>query len=199
MSVRRGLVLGGAAVLAGVLTAGPVLAADQVQSFPVNGGTMVRGGAPMPEFHLNFQVDDPGRMEVAPPGSDGDLDIALTTPDTGVFHFLFSPRPQFGYGYDRLTGVERGYAGLTWSLFDTNSLFGSVGLAGSLDTGAGLPNDPFRRSLGPPLMLHGALELGYRLGEQHSLSLRFDEGRSPELRFNGETSDDFRLRYGLKF
>jgi hypothetical protein len=199
VSVRRGLVLAGALALAGLLVAEPVFAADQVQPFTVNGGTMVRGGAPIPEFHLNFQLNNPGRMEIEPPGSDGDLDVALTTPDTGVFHFLFSPRPQIGYGFDQLTGVNRGFAGLTWSLFNTNSLFGSVGLAGSLDTDTSLPNDPLRRSLAPPLMLHGALELGYRLGDQHNLSLRFDEGRSPELRLNGETSDDFQLRYGLKF
>ena len=55
------------------------------------------------------------------------------------------------------------------------------------------------RPLGPPLMLHGALEFGYHLGEQHSLSLRLDEGRAPEFRLNGETSDNLRLRYGLKF
>ncbi len=94
---------------------------------------------------------------------------------------------------------NRGYAGLTWNLFDSGSVFGNVGLAGSYDPGTGAPSDPFHRPLGPPLKVHGALELGYHIGTQHSLSLSLDQGRSPELRLNAETTDNLRLRYGLKF
>jgi hypothetical protein len=201
MSGGLRLTLGSALALAASIAAGPAFAADQLQPFTVNGGTMVRGGAPMPEFHLNFLLDDPGRQALQTPGSEGDVEIALTSPNTGVFHFLFSPRPQFGYGYDRLTGVNRGFAGFTWNLFDSGSLFGSFGLAGSVDAGTNtLGTDPVRRSLEQPMMLQGALEFGYRLGDQHSLSLRLDESHTPDLRFNNtETSDSLRLRYGLKF
>ncbi len=94
---------------------------------------------------------------------------------------------------------NRGYAGLTWNLFDSASVFGNVGLAGSYDPGTGLPGETLHRPLGPPLMVHGALELGYHIGTQHSLSLSLDQGRSPELRLNAETRDNLRLRYGLKF
>ncbi len=201
MSGRLRLTLGSALALVASMAAGSAFAADQLQPFTVNGGTMVRGGAPMPEFHLNFMLDDPGRQALQTPGSEGDVEIALTSPNTGVFHFLFSPRPQFGYGYDRLTGVNRGFAGLTWNLFDSGSLFGSVGLAGSVDAGSNpLGTDPLHRSSDQPMMLQGALEFGYRLGDQHSLSLRLDESHTPDLRFNNtETSDSLRLRYGLKF
>lgn len=199
MSGKAHLAGGGALALAALVIAAPASAAEQVQPLAVNGGALVRGGAPLPEFHLNFMLDDPGHQARAPLDGADDLEIALTSPNTGVFHFLFSPRPQLGFGYDRLTGGNRGYAGLTWSLFDSNSLFGSVGLAGSFDPGSSAPNDAPRRLVGPPLMLHGAIELGYRLGEQHSLSLRLDEGRAPELRLNSETTDNLRLRYGLKF
>jgi hypothetical protein len=189
-----------ASALALAFAGGSSFAADQQQSLTVNGETLVRGGAPLPEFHLSFTLDEPGHAAAnqAGGGSD-DLDIALTSPTNGVFHFLFSPRPQFGYGYDRLTGSNRGFAGLTWSLFDNDGLYGSVGLAGSYDPNSGAPYDPLRRSFDQPLMLRGAIEFGYRLGEQHSLSLRLDESRAPEFRLNTETSDNLRLRYGLKF
>jgi hypothetical protein len=190
------LALGGTLALGSLLTGGIAAAAESTQTLLVDGGTLVRGGAPMPEFHLNFLGDG---AAVLPPGGSPDLNIAVTSPDNGVFHFLFSPRPQFGFGYDRLTGENRGYAGLTWSLFDDHSLFGSVGLAGSYSAGLDGLDDPVRRSLGPPLMLHGALEFGYKLGDQHSISLRLDEGRAPEFRLNTETTDDLRLRYGLRF
>jgi hypothetical protein len=191
------LILGSALALG--FAGGPSFAADQQQPLTVNGETLVRGGAPLPEFHLNFSLDEPGHAAANPAGGSDDLDIALTSPKNGVFHFLFSPRAQFGYGYDRLTGGDRGFAGLTWSLFDNDGLFGSVGLAGSYDPNSGSPFDPQRRSFDQPLMLRGAIEFGYRLGEQHSLSLRLDESRTPEMRLNGETSDNLRLRYGLKF
>ncbi|HEV8028818.1 MAG TPA: hypothetical protein VGP50_15400, partial [Stellaceae bacterium] len=63
----------------------------------------------------------------------------------------------------------------------------------------GAPNDPLHRPLGPPIMLHGALELGYHIGAQHSLSLSLDQGRAPAAGLGGETSDNLRLRYGLRF
>lgn len=197
MSGKALLVLGGALALA--IGAGPASAADQQQRLTVNGETLVRGGAPLPEFHLNFMLEDPGHDALTSPTGSNDLEIALSSPQNGVFHFLFSPRPQFGYGYDRLTGGTRGFAGLTWSLFDDDGLFGSVGLAGSYDPGSSAPYDPQRRAFDQPLMLRGAIEFGYRIGSQHSLSLRLDESRAPEFRLNSETSDNLRLRYGLKF
>jgi len=199
MSSTARLLSCGALALALLGVGGPGFAAEQTQPLAVTGGALVRGGAPMPEFHLNFLLDDPGRQALKPPGGSDDLEIALTSPNTGVFHFLFSPRPQFGFGHDRATGANRGYAGVTWNLFDSESVFGNFGLAGTYDPGSGAPNDVLRRPLGAPLMLHGALELGYHLSDQHSLSLRLDEGRSPELRLNAESSDNLRLRYGLKF
>ena len=196
----RLLSAGAALVLVVVGWAAAAAAADQVQVQAAGqDGTLVRGGAPLPEFHLNFMLDDPVRQAAPSPLVGDHLEIALTSPSSGVFHFLFSPRPQFGFGYDQMTASNRGFAGVTWSLFDNDRLFGSVGLAGSYDPGPTSPYDPLRRPLGPPLMVHGALELGYQFGQQHSLSLRFDEGHAPDFRLNGENSDNLSLRYGLKF
>jgi hypothetical protein len=177
------------------LAATPALAGGQTQSL-TNGENLVRGKAPLPEFHLDFLLDAPTRRGMAPPIGDN-LEIALTSPDSGVFRFIFSPRPQLGLNLDKTSG-NRGYAGLTWNLFDSDTVFGNLGLAGSY-TAAGAPNDPLRRPLGPPLMLHGALELGYHIGGQHSLSLSLDQGRAPEARLGGETMDNLRLRYGMRF
>jgi len=152
-----------------------------------------------PELHLDYLLNDPTRRAAAPALGSDNLEIALTSPDVGVFRFLFSPRPQFGLSLDKVTG-NRGYAGLTWNLFDSDSVFGNLGLAGSYDPGVGAPNDPLGRTLTTPsLTLHGALELGYHIGARHSLSLSLDQGRTPDLKLNSETTDNLRLRYGLKF
>jgi hypothetical protein len=47
--------------------------------------------------------------------------------------------------------------------------------------------------------LHGTLELGYRLGEQHSLSLSLDHARAPDLAGGGDVGDRLRLGYGFRF
>jgi len=196
MSKRLPITAAAAFALAASAAAGPALAGGQTTQFNVDGSALVRGGAPIPQFHLNFLLNDPGRLQA--PGSSDNLEISFSSPDNSVFRFLFSPRPQFGLSTDRVTG-NRGYAGLTWTLFDSGSLFGNIGLAGSYDSGSSVPNDPLRRPIGSPLMLHGALELGYHLGSQYSLSLSVDQGRAPELRLGGETTDNLRLRYGMKF
>jgi hypothetical protein len=188
----------GVAALAGLAAAAPALAAGQPTPLSLNGDAPARGTTEQPELHLDYLLNDPLRRGATPQLGGDNLEIALSSPDIGVFRFLFSPRPQFGMSLDKVAG-NRGYAGLTWNLFDSGSVFGNVGLAGSYDPGSAAPNDPFHHALGPPLMLHGALEFGYHLGPQHSLSLSLDQGRSPEFRLNGETTDNLRLRYGLKF
>jgi hypothetical protein len=172
---------------------GTAFAGGQPQQITI-GGTLQRGGAPLPEFHLDFLPSEPTSPVV---GSGGNLEIALAAPGASGFSFLFSPRAQFGLGFDRATGTNRAYAGLTWNLFDTGTVFSNIGVAGSHDVGTA-PTEQPRRFFGPPLMLHGALQFGYHLGEQQSLSLSLGQEHAPELR-GGEASDNLRLRYGLKF
>lgn len=197
--MRKGLyriALSGAALAGAMAVAGTAFAGGQTTQISVNGGTLVRGAAPLPEFHLDFLLDEATRPSSQPLVTDH-LEISLTSPDNGVFQLLFSPRPQFGIGVDRVTGANRSYAGLTWNLFDTSTMFGNIALAGTYDSAN--PNDPTRRLLGPPLMLHGAIEFGYHFDEKNSLSLSLDQGRAPDFRLGGETTDNLRLRYGIKF
>ncbi|HEX6842006.1 MAG TPA: hypothetical protein VF113_10755 [Stellaceae bacterium] len=178
--------------------AAPALAGGQTTALTLTDSAS-RSVAEQPELHLDYLLNDPTRRAAVPTLGSDNLEIALSSPDNGVFRFLFSPRPQFGLSLDKVTG-NRGYAGLTWNLFDSDSLFGNIGLAGSYDPGVGAPNDPLGRTLaGPSVTLHGALELGYHIGPRHSLSLSLDQGRTPDLKLNSETTDNLRLRYGLKF
>lgn len=179
-------------------SAGAVFAAGQTTQLTLRDDALVPSAASQSEFHLDYLLNDPTRRGAMPQLGGDNLEIALTSPDIGVFSFLFSPRPQFGLTLDRSSG-NRGYAGLTWNLFDSGSVFGNVGVAGTYDPGTGAPNDPLHRALTSPLTLHGALELGYHIGGQHSLSLSLDQGRSPDLKANADTTDNLRLRYGLKF
>ena len=146
---------------------------------------------------MNFLLDDARRMSATPLGTTRDLEISLTAPNNSVFRFMFSPRAQFGVGYDPLSGTNRAYAGLTWQLFDFKSLYGNFGIAGSFDPGMG--GVETRRDQAP-LMFHGALEFGYRLDQQNSVQFAIDQSVAPASRGPGsEASDNFLLRFGTKF
>jgi len=186
------LLRGVLAAAAATLIAGAALADETAaSSAPVSSGTLVRGGAPLPEFHLGF-LDD-----MFSPRSD-DLEISLTSPGQSALRFLFSPRPIFGQSLDQGTGTSRSSAGLSWNIFENDKLFGSFGFSGSvIRPGA---EDTARHLLDPPLTLHSTLELGYQLGDQHSLSLSLDRA-SPSNFGNDrtETGEALRLRYGYHF
>jgi hypothetical protein len=161
-----------------------------------NSGNLVTG-PDGDSFHMNFLLDDARRLADAPIGSTRDLEISLTSPNTPAFRFLFSPRPQFGIGFDPLSGTNRAYAGLTWDLFSAGSLFGHFGLASSFDPGLG-GVDP-RRLDEAPLMFHGAVEFGYRFDPQDSLLFALDQGVAAGPRAGPTAVDDFTLRFGRKF
>jgi hypothetical protein len=162
-----------------------------------NTGDLVPGAATVPSFHMNFLLDDASRLNGVPLGMTHDLEISLTSPNSPVFNFLFSPSPQFGIGYDPIAGASRAYVGLTWRLFTENAIYGRFGLAGSFDP-------PVRANLGgpplAPLMLHGAVEFGYRVDTTNSLSLAIDQGFAPQDHGTGPLPvDNFLLRFGGKF
>jgi len=185
-----------AAILA-IAAAGPALAGGPVSAVSTNGVGLVRGGAPLPDFQIDF-LSDLGTSPLAlPRANTGDLDIALTSPDHSVLHFLFSPRPQFGFSLDKDTGTTRGYAGLSWNVFGFSGISGNLGLAGSV-TQSG-PEDPNRRLLGPPLALHSTFELGYQFGSQDSLSLSLDHATTPDFLNEHGDINNIHLRYGLHF
>jgi hypothetical protein len=189
---RRALL--GAEILA-LLVLGMSQAVAAGASVPAVGGSLVPGGAALPEFRLDF----PDRLSgmPSPAVSYGGLDISLTSPDRSVLEFLFSPRSQFGITTDPDTGTSRSYAGLSWNVFDNRGFFGNLGLAGSM-THVG-PEEMYGRLLGPPLALHSSFEFGYQLGSQHSLTLSLDHSSAPDVLSDHGELNELQLRYGLKF
>jgi len=176
---------------------GPALADGPASASSTNGVALVRGGAPLPDFQIDF-LSDFGNSALALPGANtGNLDIAVTSPDHSVLHFLFSPRPQFGFSVDRDTGTGRGYAGLNWNVFEFSGITGSLSFAGSLTRPS--VDDPTRRLLGPPLALHSTVELGYQISDEHSLSLSLDHATTPDFLNDHGDINNIRLRYGLHF
>jgi len=147
-------------------------------------------------FHMNFLLDDARRMSATPLGTTRDLEISLTAPNNSVFRFMFSPRAQFGFGYDPVSGTNRAYAGLTWPLFDLKSWYANFGIASSFDPGMGGVES---RGNQAPLMFHGALEFGYKLDQHNSVQFAIDQSVAPSRGPGSEPADNFLIRFGTKF
>lgn len=189
--------LRGALIAAALLVpATPSLAGGPSSEALNPSGGLVRGNAPLPEFYLDFpSVSNTLRPPML---NDDSLEISLTSSDNKVLQFLFSPRPQFGTSLDKETGTSRSFGALTWNMFDSSGLFGTIGVAGSYTSSSF--EDPDRRLLGPPVAMHGLVEFGYHLGDQHSLSLSLDHSSTLDLgNDHGLLGDNLRLRYGYKF
>lgn len=191
--MRRGtsLIANAVALVATVALAMPALADGTTLSG--SSASLVRGGAPLPSFGSGFSLDT--NSVSTPPEAHNNLEIAVTSSDHGVLRFLFSPRVMAGettnYGFGPT--VTGSYVGLAWSIFDSDKLFGSVGLSGSVNRQA--LDSPVPRLYGPPFALHSSLELGYAFNAQQSLSLSLDHATPTPY----AGSDNVRLRYGLHF
>ena len=195
---RMVVTLGAAVAVA--LSGAAARAAGPTTTINIATGDLVPGAATVPEFHMDFLLDDAARLATTPAGARQNVEVSLTTPNNSVMRFMFSPRPQIGFGYDPVSGTNRAYAALTWNLFKDDALYGNFGLASSFDPSLGGSTDPLHRTPIAPLMFHGAVEFGYSFNSQNRVSFSVDQGVIPLSRGSGpEPVDNFTLRYGLKF
>jgi len=181
------------AVVAAALVAAGAASAPARADGASSGGvstSLVRGGAALPHFDTSFPID-PSRPS-SPPLVDQNLEVSLSSPDHGVLRFLFSPRMLSGETYGYGPTVTGNYVGLAWNIFDTNRLFGSIALTGSVNRQA--LDEPAPRFAAPALSMHSTLELGYAFNAQQSLSLALDHDSSSSY-----FGDFLRLRYGYHF
>jgi hypothetical protein len=158
-------------------------------------GTLVRGGAPMPQFQLAFP--DSGSGAAAATG--GNLEIDVTSPNKSVFSFLFSPRAQWGSNYDVASGTTSSAAGFNWNdRLGGSKFYGGFGLVGSaLSPGA---EDVLHRNAGSSPALHGTLHFGYELGGAQDLLLSFDHALVTDYNTDhSELGDNLRINYGVRF
>jgi len=189
---RAFLPIGALALAALLPLAAPAFADGAAAAYA---GTLVRGGAPMPQFQLAFPGQDSAKNSV--PG--GNLQIDVTSPNKSVFSFLFSPRAQWGSNYDAASGTTSSAAGFNWNDQIAGSRFyGGFGLVGSVLTPGA--EDVLHRNAGMSPALHGTLHFGYDLDGEQNLLLSFDGAlMSGYNADHSELGDNLRLNYGVKF
>lgn len=162
---------------------------------PAANSALVRGGAPLPHFNTSYPLEIGNSEPVA--GGKSDVEIALTTSDHSVLHFLFSPRSLFGRTPSIGATGGTNYAGLAWDLYDHNSVFSSIALSGAIDHP--VFGDP-TRFYGTLFSLHSTFELGYAFDPRQSLSLDLDHANpTPYFGDRNIPAENLRLQYGLHF
>lgn len=165
----------------------------------VGGLKLLWGSVPLPDFQAGFQQ---------PAGAGGGLSLdepgyamMLSFSDKPGQQFMFTPRtPQLSPLGLTGGGTQRSYLGLSVDIGEPTGFYGSVGVGGSV-LGQRMPafEDGGPRAYNAPLMLHGGVELGYRLGSSSSFSLSVEEAHPTDGSERGGPIGTYRLRYGLKF
>lgn len=164
----------------------------------VGGFKLVWGSVAGFDFGSRFGL--PANLSDGPALEESGYAMALTLPDSSGQQFLFSPRvlPMMPEAHSGLG--QRTYLGFSYDIGGPTGIYGSVAVGGSVAS-AHVPSldDGGPRSLNAPLLLHGGLELGYRLDTQNTFALSIDRAAPGDSLERGSGVGNFRLRYGLKF
>jgi lipid A 3-O-deacylase len=135
-------------------------------------------------------------------GADLNLELRFGSPE--FLAAIGAPRPHLGVHGNLAGDTSQLYFGLTWSfmLWRTDGgdgLFLDASLGGSAHNGDLDSNRTDRKDLGSPVLFRESLELGYRFGEVHSISVMLDHVSNAGLADRNEGLDNVGVRYGLKF
>jgi len=191
--------LGLAALALLIAGAVPARADGSAPNSYVGGLKLVWGSVPLPDFRMGFQGPSAtaGGLSLDEPGSA----MMLSLSDNPRQQFSFTPRtPQLTPLALSGSSSQRSYLGFSVDIGEPTGFYGSVGVGGSVlarrtpsfeDTGP--------RAYNAPLMLHGGVELGYRLDSQNSFALSVQESHPTDGSERGGPIGTYRLRYGLKF
>jgi hypothetical protein len=183
---------------AALLGFAPVARADNGTPGYVGGFKLVWGSVAVPDFGSRFGL--PASIADGPALEESGYAMALTLPDSAGQQFLFSPRLPQVMPEAHGGGGQRAYLGFSFDIGEPTGIYGSVAVGGSVASPhvPGL-DDGGPRTLNAPLLLHGGLELGYRLDTQNTFALSIDRAAPSDSLERGSGIGNFRLRYGLKF
>ena len=191
--------LGLAALALLIAGAVPVRADGFAPNSYVGGLKLVWGSVPLPDFRTGFQGPSApaGGLSLDEPGSA----MMLSFSENPGQQFSFTPRtPQLTPLALSASSSQRSYLGVSVDIGEPTGFYGSVGVGGSV-LAQRTPSfeDAGPRAYNARLMLHGGVELGYRLDSQNSFALSVEESHPTDGSERGGPIGTYRLRYGLKF
>lgn len=113
---------------------------------------------------------------------------------------ILAPQPHIGFTVNAESdATDQIYAGLTWSFDLTDSLFFEIGGGGAVHNGKTTSGPRDRTLLGCRFLFRGVAGLGYRITEEHNISLHFDHISNAFLCGENEGLETIGVRYGFDF
>lgn len=130
-------------------------------------------------------------------GVNLNAEIQFVSPQ--FLRWALMPRPHVGAHVNLWGDTSQFYAGLTWTIPLGERFFMDVFGGGALHTGRLRSTDPDRLSLGSRGLFRVGLEIGWQLGDGHSISVMYDHVSNARLARPNNGLDTAGIRYGIRF
>lgn len=131
--------------------------------------------------------------------SDIDANVELLFTSPGFLRYVWSPRPHLGVTANFGGETSQAYLGLTWDIDLFADIFVEVGLGASVHNGELDTGDPDRKNLGCRWLFRESASLGYRISENHNISVMLDHASNAELCDRNDGIDSMGVRWGYRF
>ena len=128
-----------------------------------------------------------------------DLNAEFLFASPAIFDVIWAPRPHVGITRNSEGRTSTTYAGLTWDWRFWQDYFFEFAWGASRHNGNTTQENVEFKDLGCKTLFREALELGYRMGKHHALSLHFSHISNAKLCDKNEGLETFGLRYGYRF
>lgn len=129
-------------------------------------------------------------------GIDANLELILSP---SIDFLGGSIRPAIGGSFNFSGGTSKAYLDARWMYEGPSGWFVGLGIGAAVHDGVLDPTEVDRKALGRRVLFHFPLEVGYRVGGHHSVSLYFDHMSNAYTTKYNEGLDTLGVRYGYKF
>ena len=144
---------------------------------------------------------------------NGEMIFASPVPDDWLsdigprWRWIFRPQPNAGFDANTNGNTSQLYFGLTWTvdldnggwLWPDHAVFFAISFGPAFNTGHVHSTDPGKLSIGSNVLFHPAIELGYRITPQWSVSAYFEHSSNAGLANDNPGLNNAGLRVGLHF
>jgi len=128
-------------------------------------------------------------------GRDLNAELRFTPFDWWLWDFILSPQPHIGAHYNTDGNTNQVYFGGTW-MYDLGwGVFAGGSVSIALHDGETKTDALDRKELGLPVLFRESVEVGYRVGDHHGVSIHLDHISNAGIDENNEGLDTFGLRY----
>lgn len=131
------------------------------------------------------------------PGADFNGELLFVSPS--LLAPLLAPRPDLGVTVNSASKNSFAYAGLTWLVPVTDTIFADLGFGGAVHDGSNVSTTSDHKGLGTRLLFHESVEFGYRVTSVKSVAVYIEHVSNADLGPHNPGITDLGIRLGVSF